>query len=522
MPDSLSPEFLALQEVLAGRYSIERELGRGGMGIVLLAHDVALDRLVAIKLLPAEMAEDADVRERFLREARTAAGLSHPNIVPIHLVEAHGDLVFFVMGYVDGETLRQRVERLGPLPPKFVTKVMQEASWALAYAHQRGIVHRDVKPDNIMIEQGTERVLVTDFGIAQVTSGTPPTESGEIIGTARYMSPEQACGEPVDGRSDLYSLAATAFFALTGRTPYEGRSLPAIINQQLTRPVPEVRAIRPEVPERLDQLIAKCLARAPADRVQSGDELATLAGELKGRELRAPPLLRRFMRNAEISTAVMLTGAAAVQFGGPQGHGGVNIIFVAILVQLVSSARRLLREGYTFDDIRDALLAEARLQEEESEAIKERRLMRRIMGLWHRVWASRAGRVFFRVAGVGIKKPKRAALPGREATELALGRAATEAFDALPEKTRAELRGVRGVIQLLEDRAEALRAGGDTGARLTEAVAALENIRLGLLRLHAGVGSVGDVTQRIAQAREIGERIDAVVEAQEEVRQALR
>ena len=516
----ISAEFLALQEVLAGRYSIERELGRGGMGIVLLAHDVALDRLVAIKLLPIEMAADAQVRERFLREARTAAGLSHPNIVPIHLVEAHGDLVFFVMGYVDGETLRQRVERLGPLPPKFVTKVMQEASWALAYAHQRGIVHRDVKPDNIMIERDTDRVLVADFGIAQVTNEAPATSSGEIIGTARYMSPEQACGEPVDGRSDLYALAATAFFALTGRAPYEGRSLPAIINEQLTRPVPDVRASRPEVPERFGQLIAKCLARAPADRVQTGDELATLAGELRGRELRAPPLLRRFMRNAEISTAVILAGAAVVQVGSRGGT--VNIVFFAIVIQLIGAARRLLREGYTFDDIRAALLAEARLQDEESGAIGERRIMRWVTGLWHRLWAGRLGRVFFKAAGIGIKRPKRAALPGREATELALGRAATEAFDALPEMTRAELRGVRGVIQLLEDRAEALRAGGDTGARLTEAVAALENIRVGLLRLHAGVGSVGDISQQIARAKEIGERIDAAVEAQDEVRQLLR
>jgi predicted Ser/Thr protein kinase len=521
MPDPITAEFLSLQEVLAGRYSIERELGRGGMGIVLLAHDVALDRLVAIKLLPQQLAEDPEIRERFLREARTAAGLSHPNIVPIHLVEAHGDLVFFVMGYVDGETLRQRVERLGPLSPKFVTRVMQEAAWALAYAHQRGIVHRDVKPDNIMIERETDRVLVTDFGIAQVTKGAPAAQSGEIIGTARYMSPEQACGEPVDGRSDLYSLSATAFFALTGRAPYEGRSLPAIISEQLTRPVPDVCAARPEVPERLGQLIGRCLAREPAGRVQTGDELATLAGELRGHELRAPPVLRRFMRNAEISTAVILASTAAIQFGN-QAHGGVNLIFLAIVVQLVSSARRLLREGYSFEDIRAALLAEARLQEEESEAIKERRLMRRLMGLWHRLWAGRFGRTFFRVAGVGVKKPKRAALPGREATELILGRAATEAFDALPEPTRAQLRGVRGVIQLLEDRAEALRAGGDTGARLTEAVAALENIRVGLLRLHAGAGSVGDITQHIARAKEIGEQIDIAVGAQDEVREALR
>ena len=211
----ISPEFFALQEVLAGRYSIERELGRGGMGIVLLARDVALDRPVAIKLLPPGLAAQAAERERFLNEARTAAGLSHPNIVPIHLVEAHGELVFFVMGYVDGETLRERVERAGPLPARLAMKLLQEVAWALAYAHQRGVIHRDVKPDNILIERATERALVTDFGIALGRGAGAGGASGAVVGTARYMSPEQACGETVDARSDLYSLGATFFFALT-------------------------------------------------------------------------------------------------------------------------------------------------------------------------------------------------------------------------------------------------------------------------------------------------------------------
>src|SRR5207237_5606819 len=166
-------------------------------------------------------------RERFLQEARTAAGLSHPNIVPIHLVEAHGDLVFFVMGFVDGETLRERVERGGPLPPRLAMNLLQEVACALGAAHQRGVLHRDVKPDNIMIERATERAVVTDFGIAL---GTRAAESagGPVVGTARFMSPEQACGEPVDARSDLYSLGATLLYALPGRAPFEGTNLPAI------------------------------------------------------------------------------------------------------------------------------------------------------------------------------------------------------------------------------------------------------------------------------------------------------
>src|SRR5690348_4110732 len=242
MTAPISHEFLALQDFLAGRYSIERELGRGGMGIVLLARDVALDRPVAIKLLPPHLAAIPEARDRFLQEARTAAGLSHPDIVPIHLVEAHGDLVFFVMGYVDGETLRERVERAGPLSPRLAMKLLQEVAWALAYAHQRGLIHRDVKPDNIMIERATERALVTDFGIALgKREGQSGGGVGTVIGTARYMSPEQACGEPVDARSDVYALGATFFYALTGRAPFEGATLPAILAKQVSEPRPASR-----------------------------------------------------------------------------------------------------------------------------------------------------------------------------------------------------------------------------------------------------------------------------------------
>jgi len=516
MTASITPELLSLQEILAGRYSLERELGRGGMGIVLLARDVALDRLVAIKLLPPDAAEVPEIRQRFLREARTAAGLSHPNIVPIHSVEEQGKFVFFVMGHVDGESLRQRVVRSGPLTVRQATKFMQEVAWALAYAHERGVVHRDIKPDNIMLERDGDRAIVMDFGIATVG---PQRPSAEIVGTARYMSPEQASGETLDGRSDLYSLGATFFYALAARAPFEAASMPALLASHVSQPAPPVRDFRTEVPPKLDEIIERCLAKDPADRFPSGDELAKTIGDIRGRDFRAPPLLRRFMRNAEISTALILAGTGMLQAG--RNGFGLNIIFIAVLVQLGSAARRLLREGYTFDDIRAALLAEAELQKEESDAIQERKIMRRIMGLWHRVWASKFGRLFFRVAGVGLKKPKHRAIPGSEATEFAIGRAATEAFDALPAEQRRKLGGVREAIGLLEERAEVLRAGGDTGARLTQAVAALEKVRIGLLRLQAGTITPGDLTAQVAEAREIGERVDQVLEAQEEVKQLL-
>src|SRR6266508_3775678 len=336
MTAPISAEFLALQELLAGRYSIERELGRGGLGIVLLARDVALDRPVAIKLLPPHLATRPDERDRFLQEARTAAGLAHPNIVPIHLVEAHGDLVFFVMGFVDGETLRDRVERAGPLPPRLATKLMQEVAWALGAAHQRGV----------------------------------------ITGTARYMSPEQACGEPVDARSDLYSLGATFFYALTGRAPFEAANAPAIITKHVYEIAPPVQQLRPEVPAKLGGVVDRLLRKAPSERFQTADDLARVAGELRGRDFRAPPLLRAFVRNAQVSTLVLLTSVLA--------GSGMGIIGAILVFQLVVVARRLLKDGYTFDDIRAALLAERQVQQEEDEVIKRRRWFLRLDSLWYR------------------------------------------------------------------------------------------------------------------------------------------
>src|SRR5437899_5096138 len=510
MTASISAEFLALQELLAGRYSIERELGRGGMGIVLLARDVALDRPVAIKLLPPHLATQAHERDRFLQEARTAAGLSHPNIVPIHLVEAHGDLVFFVMGFVDGETLRDRVERAGPLPPRLATKLLQEVAWALGAAHQRGVIHRDVKPDNIMIERATERAVVTDFGIALGKSAGGP---GSSTGPARYMSPEQAGGEPVDARSDLYSLGATFFYALTGRAPFEAANAPAIITKHVYEIAPLVHALRPEVPAKLGAVVDRLLRKAPPERFQTADDLARVAGELRGRDFRAPPLLRAFVRNAQVSTLVLLASVLAGK--------GMGIIGAILIFQLVAVARRLLKDGYTFDDIRAALLAERQVQQEEAEVVKQRKWFRRLDSLWYRIWAGRAGRSFFWLAGWGLKATARAALPSIERTELVLGRSALSAYQALPDAERRQARELPAVIEGLETGAEALRARGDTGESLTEAVAALEHLRLALVKRQSGMGSPSDLTLVLERARAIGDHVDRRIAAAAEVQALL-
>ena len=218
---AIDSDFIALQQALAGEYSIERELGRGGMGVVSLAREVQLDRLVAIKVLPATLASQTDLRERFLREARLAAGLSHPHIVPIHRGGETAGFVFFVMAFVSGETLGARLRERGPLSPDAAARMLREVAWALAYAHGRGIIHRDVKPDNILLEADTGRAVVSDFGIARAAKEAEVTDPGRLMGTAHFMSPEQASNVPLDGRSDLYSLGVVGYLALSGRLDLE-------------------------------------------------------------------------------------------------------------------------------------------------------------------------------------------------------------------------------------------------------------------------------------------------------------
>lgn len=304
----------SLRTLLAARYQIERELGRGGMGIVYLARDLALDRLVALKVLPADQAVAADVRERFLREARTAAQLSHPNIVPIHHAEAVNDVAYFAMGYVDGESLGDRFRARGALPVAEVVRYLREAAWALAYAHARGVIHRDVKPENLMLERSTGRVMVTDFGIARDTTRADGlTQTGNVLGTVHYMSPEQVAGAPLDGRSDLYALGVVGFLLLSGRFPFEADVATAVLLAHATKPAPPLGSVAPDVPRAVAAVIDRCLAKDPDARPSTGEALAESLGAALAQAEQAAGTLAPSVVLSEAEASALWHRAAQLQ-----------------------------------------------------------------------------------------------------------------------------------------------------------------------------------------------------------------
>jgi Protein kinase domain len=250
------------------QYLIEAEIGRGGMAAVFRALDLRLHRHVAIKALPPELAFNADVRTRFLREAQTAAQLSHPNIVPIYTVDERGGVVFFVMALVEGESLAARLARQPRLSVDAVRRILAEVADALDYAHACSVVHRDIKPDNILLDRTTGRAVVTDFGIARAAVGDARlTLTGVAVGTPAYMSPEQAMGErDVDGRSDQYSLGVVGYQMLVGQTPFKAANTPAMLVKHLSEIPRPVRESRPDVPPQLAAVIDRALSKKPDDR----------------------------------------------------------------------------------------------------------------------------------------------------------------------------------------------------------------------------------------------------------------
>ncbi|MFN8574211.1 MAG: serine/threonine-protein kinase [Gemmatimonadaceae bacterium] len=276
-------ELLDLATILAGQYDIVREVGRGGMGVVYLARDLKLDRDVAIKTLPPHLADNAEIRERFLREARTAAALAHPNIVPIHRADEINGRVFFVMGYVDGESLAQTLRTSGPPSPRRVAEILIDVASALAYAHDHGVIHRDVKAENILLDAKSGRAMVTDFGIARLAEAKPLTQTGSVLGTVYYMSPEQVSGDTIDGRSDLYALGVAGFLSLSGHFPFESDTPSAVLVAHVTRRAPLLRSLAPHVPDSLAQLIDRCLAKDPAERFDGCRTFANAVNDVVNR-----------------------------------------------------------------------------------------------------------------------------------------------------------------------------------------------------------------------------------------------
>ena len=267
---------------LAPAYEIKDEIGRGGAGIVYRARDSRLKREVAIKLLPPDLAFRSDVRERFMREAETSARLNHPNIVQIYSVDERDGLAYFVMALIDGQNVGDRVRLKGALPFADAKRVLREVADALSYAHMHGVVHRDIKPDNILLDGQSGRAMVTDFGIARATTegDSRLTATGTAIGTPAYMSPEQCAGDrELDGRSDLYSLGAVAYYMITGQPPFTGPTTPVIMMKQVAEQVVPPSRLRAGVPPDLERIVLRLLEKDPANRFNDGsDVIAALDG----------------------------------------------------------------------------------------------------------------------------------------------------------------------------------------------------------------------------------------------------
>jgi len=311
MTDSLHERIAA---AIGGQYRIEHEIGRGGMSVVYRAHDLRLNRAVAVKVLPPDLAHDPAVVSRFTREAQTSAQLSHPHIVPIHDVGERDGMAYFVMPLITGGNLAARLEAHPLRAVDEVRRVLAEVADALAYAHLRGVIHRDVKADNILIDAESGRAMVTDFGIARaMEGGARLTQTGIAVGTPTYMSPEQAVGErDIDGRSDIYSLGVLGYQMLTGRVPFTaGNSMALLLKHVSERPRP-ILELRPEAPKELADAVERALAKSPdsrwptaaafRDALSAEGGVAALRSELRERVRYASPVPRSGRR--DLSTYV--------------------------------------------------------------------------------------------------------------------------------------------------------------------------------------------------------------------------
>src|SRR5947209_6243941 len=257
------------------QYEVLQEVGRGGMGVVLKALDPGLHRVCAIKVLAPQLAVSGTARKRFTREARAAAAVQHENVVTIHAVEEFKGLPYLVMQYIAGPSVQQRIAADGPLPVADILRIGFQTAAGLAAAHAQGLIHRDVKPANILLENGVGRVKLTDFSLARAIDDASVTQSGVVTGTPPFMAPEQARGEPLDHRADLFSLGSVLYAMCTGRPPFRGGSLDVLRKVSEEQPL-SIRMLNPEIPTWLEAIVMKLMAKKPEERYQSAGEVAAL------------------------------------------------------------------------------------------------------------------------------------------------------------------------------------------------------------------------------------------------------
>ena len=287
-----------------GDYDIECEVGRGGMGVVLKAHDSVLNRPLAIKILAPHLASHGTARKRFAQEAIAAAGVLHPNVIAVHGVNNEGRTPYMVMPFVSGPSLQTLVEQNGPLTELEIVRISKQISAGLAAAHSQGLVHRDIKPANILVEVGVNRVLITDFGLARAEDDASLTRTGWLTGTPNYMSPEQACGDRPDQRSDLFSLGSLIYFLATGRLPFRAESPLGVLRRiQNESPTP-VRQVNNQVSQTLADVIDKLLQKKPQDRFQSSAELHDLLERhlayLHQPDVSKPPMVKPLRKKSKV------------------------------------------------------------------------------------------------------------------------------------------------------------------------------------------------------------------------------
>ena len=466
-----------LARALGAGYALEGELGHGGFAMVFAARDRQLDRDVAVKVLRPELAGMPDLRTRFRREAEAAARLRHPHLLPIYSVGEDDELVYFVMPRVQGESLKARLARERRLAIDVARRILIEAAGALGVAHRAGLVHRDVKPDNIMLETEEARVLLMDFGIAKVVGrNSGLTQTGSVVGTPHYMSPEQASGDhTIDHRSDLYSLGVVGFEMLTGAVPFDADSTAAILVKHVTAEAPSVSRARPECPPDLAAAITRCLLKDPAERWNSaGDLVRALQGEsrrstrgtrVSGTARLADPVRRYRLWGAGVLTAVL--GGAVVDLVLHQILWAPLAVVSGVVVLAVRYVS-LWQAGFEWRDV----LRGRRTATPASDSLDSAELGEHLAG----IQAARQDRVAIRMA--------LARLPRVQRDRLALVNPAVDDLVALATELARQLRVLERQldpgIDTLEARIQATRAEPDAPGR-TQRLVVLEGRREALL-----------------------------------------